>query len=270
MKLIRVLIGIVALLFALVRSGKEPKSTTPASKQCDTRAKRLAEVGRLEAELEVARAQLYSRCKMEDDSKDPEVASLKRWSRGLWLYLVFWVLCAAICVIVALNDWALTTLNYFSLAAAAGVLGAGLSGLLSLNERVANGWEFPEGTRAPDPAQTRGRFNLRMVGGFLARPLLGLASGPLAMTALKLGELIGPAQTPDPKMGQEQIQAIIQAITQAQDRATIKALAQSLSKALAPQDQGSEYQIFFFSFLGGLLSKTLFDWLKDRFRKVLG
>ena len=101
-----------------------------------------------------------------------------------------------------------------------------------MNDRVANGWEFDGGSREPDPAERKERFNLRMSRGFYARPLLGLASGPLVLAGLKLGQFM---QDPVPAPAIDE-----------------------------------RYRIVFFCLLGGLFSKTLLDWLKDVFKKLLG
>jgi hypothetical protein len=67
---------------------------------------------------------------------------------------------------------------------------------MSLNDRVADGWEFDDGSRQPDPAVDKERFNLRLANGFIARPFLGLASGPLVLACIKLGRFVQEALPP--------------------------------------------------------------------------
>ena len=144
----------------------------------------------------------------------------------MWGYLLGGVVSAVVWGAWLLVRWeADERLAQFSLACAVGIVGAALSGLISLNERVANGWEFDDGTREPDPAERKERFNRRLAGGFLARPFLGVVSGPLVLAGGRFGHFAS-----------------------AED----------------------EYGIVFLSLLGGLFSKTLFDWLRDAFKKILG
>lgn len=194
----------------------------------EERAKLQAEVGRLEGELAAAKVRLYGRAQ----TPMPSMVTLERWSWGLWVFLLASVLGAAVWAAVVILYWTTMPLADLSLAAAVGILGAGLSGLISLNDRVANGWEFEDGSRDPDPTEKKERFNVRMSNGFLARPVLGLASGPLVLAGVKLGQFVQDAVP-----------------TQAID---------------------DRYRILFFCILGGLFSKTLFDWLKDVFKKLLG
>lgn len=259
MNLIAVLIGIVASLFGLGRQA--PREPTV----CDEKAKLLAEVARLEGELKDARTRLYCRT----GALDNEIELLEYCSRALTWFLLVFVLVAAACTAVVLF-WKTVPLRDFFLAAAAGVLGASLSGLISLNERVSNGWEFSDGTREPSPAETKERFNLRMWGSFLARPFLGLASGPLVMAGFRLGQL-APTQSPAQARGQAQAlaQGLTEALAQPKPPAYAKGLAEAIAEALT-EPTANSHHIFFFSLLGGLFSKTLFDWLRDVFKKVLG
>src|SRR6266704_1732897 len=125
----------------------------------EDRAKLQAEVGRLEGELAAAKTRLYSKDKNEGGAK-----SLQFWRWALWAFLLVFVLGAALWAVFVILNWttAPAPLRDFSLASAVGLLGAALSGLMSLNERLANGWEFEDGSREPDPGEKKERFNSRL------------------------------------------------------------------------------------------------------------
>jgi hypothetical protein len=66
------------------------------------------------------------------------------------------------------------------LCVVAGVLGSAIAALLSVADRVANGWELLDGTPRPEKAKDKEKFNERMVLFFWIRPLLGAAVGAIA------------------------------------------------------------------------------------------
>ena len=185
----------------------------------DIRAEIRAEVAALEGQLAAAKARLYAK------GPGMDTKELESWSWRLWLYLLGWVLLSGAAVAIVVANWCRVPLANYWLAVSSGVLGASLSGLLSLDDRVANGWEFEDGTREPDPETKKERFNLRLSRGFLARPFLGVVTGPLVLAGGQVGQF---AQT------------------------------------------GARSHVFFFCLLGGLFSKTLLDWLKEGFKKILG
>lgn len=74
----------------------------------------------------------------------------------------------------------------YVMALLAGVAGSSVSALVSVNRRYAGGLEFSNGTRYPDQDKKE-RFNCRLVVGFLTRPLLGAATGPLVALGLSAG-----------------------------------------------------------------------------------
>lgn len=141
-----------------------------------------------EAEMAAAKTELYS--------VDGGCERLGWLSWALFGYLIT--------VVIGSTAWAAiiicipyAPLAEFQLAAASGILGAALSGLISLNQRVANGWESEDGARTPDPAEKKERFNRRLSGGFIARPFLGLVTGILVLTGAHLG-LIASVVVRDP------------------------------------------------------------------------
>ena len=74
----------------------------------------------------------------------------------------------------------------YAMALLAGVAGSSVSALVSVNRRYAGGLEFSNGSRYPDQ-EKKERFNCRLVVGFLTRPLLGAATGPLVALGLSAG-----------------------------------------------------------------------------------
>jgi hypothetical protein len=77
----------------------------------------------------------------------------------------------------------------------AGTSGSAFRALWSCCERIANGWEigttkFPNNER-PD------KFNLRLVAGFISRPLLGAWVGIVLYAGLKGGSLLLAAERVD-------------------------------------------------------------------------
>jgi hypothetical protein len=194
----------------------------------EERATLQEDIGRLEGELAAKKLRFYSK----PADPVPTTTALERWSWALWAFLLISVVASGVWAAGVIVRWQSGLSAELSLSVALGIFGAALSGLMSLNERVANGWEFDDGSREPDPAVTKERFNLRLSKGFFARPFLGLASGPLVLAGIKLGQF--------------------------------------LHDAVPPTLIDERYRILFFCILGGLFSKTLFDWLKDVFKKLVG
>ena len=67
--------------------------------------------------------------------------------------------------------------NLQLISAVAGFLGSSVAALLSINERVSYGWVFSSGSRIPDSAIVKERFNLRLIRGFIVRPFVGVVGG---------------------------------------------------------------------------------------------
>ncbi len=114
-----------------------------------------------------------------------------------------------------------------------GTLGSSLSAMVSAMDRIAAGWEFSNGWKwPPDPKasspkdDTRAMFGERLRRGFLARPILGAATGFLAYLGLSSGGL--------------------------------------QSKGAAGNDSRSLFLIFV-AFLGGLAAKSFLEKLRSIF-----
>ncbi len=183
----------------------------------EQRAELEKEIKECEAKILAAKINLYS--VREGTGKPPIWLSWVSWG-----YLLSFMLASVAWGTVIFVSSTYHPLNEYALAIASGILGAATSGLISLNDRTANGWETDAGTRSPDPAEKKERFNRRLTGGFLARPFLGLVTGLLVFAGGRYGHF-----------------------------------------AYADGSHG----VIFLCLIGGLFSKTLLDWLKDAFKKIL-
>jgi hypothetical protein len=100
------------------------------------------------------------------------------------------------CAVVPLlrGDGTPSVVRAAGIGLAAGAAGSAVAALLSLADRVSNGWELSDGTKRPikleDKTET---FNARLGPLFLQRPILGAFSG----WAVAMGFLDGPFQVVD-------------------------------------------------------------------------
>ena len=124
-----------------------------------------------------------------------------------WLLIWFWIIVGTLCVTLVASLLALLFLpetyaehcgHIYALAALAGIAGSSVSALVSVNARYAAGLEFKDGTRYPDQ-EKKERFNSRLVAGFLTRPLLGGATGPLIILALR-AKIFGDVDLSNPEI----------------------------------------------------------------------
>lgn len=116
-----------------------------------------------------------------------------------------------------------------------GTLGSSVSALISVANRIANGWEFEDGTKYPKK-KPRDKFVARMVPWFIVRPFLGSAMGLLVYVGIKGGYLIA-----------------VQNASQGTSHGTF-----------------SREGLLFFAFLGGLFAKTFLEKLKMTFDSLFG
>lgn len=93
---------------------------------------------------------------------------------------------------VAVDTASTVTVAWIGLAA--GALGSAVAALLSLSERIADGWELDDGSKLPE-SDRPARFNRRMWLLFAQRPLLGAFVGLVVALAL-VGD-VGPFSVDD-------------------------------------------------------------------------
>jgi hypothetical protein len=70
------------------------------------------------------------------------------------------------------------------LCVAGGAFGASVASLAALTRRIARGWELPDGRLLPAADGEGVRFGARQVPGFVAKPVLGAATGLLLYLVL--------------------------------------------------------------------------------------
>jgi hypothetical protein len=140
----------------------------------------------LEGQIAAAKLKLYE---PEDIAAEPERKWYK-WGTFAFLFLVTLAsgIVGARLILSFPSSEPSTPIESLSVALVAGVFGGALSGMRSLNDRIAAGWEYENGTREPDPTDSKERFNKKLLGGFLARPLLGGGAGILVFTGARVGE----------------------------------------------------------------------------------
>lgn len=130
----------------------------------------------------------------DPQSHEKEVWALLRSSRLAigWLILaslVSMTICTGLIAgMIEMSD----VLARILVCIAAGGLGGSVSGIRSVVERRANGWEFEDGSSEPKDgdAAKKERYGRRMAPFFWTRPLLGAALGFLAYTGVVGGFLI--------------------------------------------------------------------------------
>lgn len=162
-----------------------------------------------------------------DKEKDEELPELRKWSLQVMVYLLICLTASSVALATILSyaniDLPITIL----LVCLSGFLGSSVSALLSINQRVAYGWEFDSGHRFPDPGVKKERFNSRHMRGLISRPFIGIVGALLVFTGCVSGVLW-----------------------------TLKL--------------SDTFGIVFWSLLGGLFAKTLFEKLKDVFKGFIG
>ena len=153
----------------------------------DQRATLLEEIEKLQGQIKGAKLKLYSPTSEVEPGR-----TLYKW--GTFTYFAVAIVGAGVAasgLITSLNPPDSVTLSpteSLQLALIAGVFGGALSGMRSLNDRIANGWEHENGTREPDPSESKERFSKALLGGFLARPLLGAGTGVLVLAGAHAGQ----------------------------------------------------------------------------------
>ena len=88
------------------------------------------------------------------------------------------------------------------LCIAGGVLGSGISALISVLGRISDGWELSSGTKIPSK-KNPDKFVARMAPFFIGRPFLGAAMGILIYTGIKSGYLILVREADKPSFSPE-------------------------------------------------------------------
>lgn len=163
---------------------------------------------------------------------------LRRQSRAIEANLVLWSVASAGFSVFSLFE-ALRQASQSSyvlwvvlLCVAAGTLGSSISALISVAERVANGWELERGEKWPPVGGKPDKFVARMIPLFLVRPLLGSAMGYLVYVGIVGGFLVAV-------------------------------------RTATPGDFRPE-GLAFLALLAGLFAKTFLEKLRDAFKTFLG
>lgn len=107
----------------------------------------------------------------------PEKWGLQRSAWQLILWLIFLLLFSIAFLVWGLAEVPATTLLLIGLCTAAGLCGSTIAVLISLAERLSNGWELESGHKVPENAKKNEMFGRRMVPWFVIRPFLGAVMG---------------------------------------------------------------------------------------------
>lgn len=153
----------------------------------------------IEGDLRKLRTELK---KLKDEHRKVQLGKegdgLKKQARNVIVYLISLILlCSAGIVWLLLTNvgWSMN-LRAALVSFAAGMLGSGVSAMLSALDRKANGWEFSDGTTYPDDDRKQ-RFSERMTYFFVARPYLGASVGLLVFVGGVSGFLLNVGNPPD-------------------------------------------------------------------------
>jgi hypothetical protein len=156
------------------------------------------------------------------------------WYAGFTtLWLLLWIFVALVLLTVLMpssSDKAQRDL-ILCLCILAGTVSSGISALLSVTSRIANGWEFSTGDKYPHEIP-KDKFGVRMIPAFLVRPFLGTAMGFFVYVGIGSGFLIATNNSGENNFSVE--------------------------------------GLVFLSLLGGLFAKTLLERMKDIFKAIFG
>jgi hypothetical protein len=128
---------------------------------------------------------------------EAEIKRLKRFASGVVVILLLLLIGAIGFIVWGLAELAsenqAQALLLAGLCLAAGLAGSALSALISLADRLSNGWELEDGTKLPLESKEPEKFGQRMVPWFLIRPFLGVSMGLAIYLGLSAG-LIGATE----------------------------------------------------------------------------
>jgi len=187
---------------------------------------------------DIDEALLYGASLIQQDSsltaeEKAEINGLHSLAVAVFLWLVMVLIASLIAVMIVLPNtrgWT-SQLHVIVICVAAGTLGSAVSALISVLERVADGWELRSGKKWPI-SEKLFRFNKRMALFFVARPFLGSVMGLLIYTGMVGGYLIATTKT-------------------THENFTAEGLA-------------------FFAALGGVFAKTFLEKLRNTFESLFG
>ncbi|MCL4265684.1 MAG: hypothetical protein KJ069_20900 [Anaerolineae bacterium] len=133
-----------------------------------------------------------------NSASESEKTEISRLQRSAWL-LIAWLILLLICSLAFLV-WALaavpsTTVLLIGMCTAAGLSGSTVSVLISMADRLSNGWELESGKKSPENAKKPDMFGRRMIPWFVIRPFLGAVMGLVIYVGLSGGLLMVHVET---------------------------------------------------------------------------
>jgi len=129
--------------------------------------------------------------------KAEERTLLVRSFRVTLAYLIMLSVAPLILIVIGVSS-SRSSAPLWMLAAGMGIVGSATSALVSALDRHANGFEFSDGTAAPDPSAKKERFSQRMVYWFWVRPWLGGIVAVVVFLGFQAGFWKGAADMPSP------------------------------------------------------------------------
>lgn len=133
-----------------------------------------------------------------NDASESEKTEISRLQRSAWL-LIVWLILLLLCSLAFLV-WGLaavpaTTLLLIGMCTAAGLSGSTVSVLISMADRLSNGWELKSGKKLPENAKKPDMFGRRMIPWFVIRPFLGAVMGLIVYVGLSGGLLMAHVES---------------------------------------------------------------------------
>ena len=122
-------------------------------------------------------------------SEKTEISHLQRSAWLLITGLILLLICSLTFLVWALAVVPATTLLLIGMCTAAGLSGSIVSVLISVADRLSNGWELESGKKSPENAKKPDMFGRRMIPWFVTRPFLGAVMGLIVYVGLSGGLL---------------------------------------------------------------------------------
>jgi hypothetical protein len=133
-----------------------------------------------------------------DSASESEKIEISRLQRSAWL-LIAWLICllslSIMFLVWALAEASATILLLIGMCTVAGLSGSTVSVLISMADRLSNGWELESGKKWPESAKKPDMFGRRMIPWFLIRPFLGAVMGLIIYVGLSGGLLMANVET---------------------------------------------------------------------------